>query len=158
MPCLGKSEKEKEGGGAWHEHPSCHWGKIAFRLNAGNGLTRRDQECDPRAARWLCERRRVPRNQTCSCQGRGVLFRFPTLCTRIPFSHALPLPPPRLLPPPPASSPPPFTRGGAQTASLPGKHTSHVAARKTHITRRCQENTHHTSLCQEEKKKGGSEG
>jgi len=94
---------------------SCHQGKLAFRLNAGNGLTRRDQECDPRAARWLCERRRVPRNQTSSCQGRGVIFLYPTCCTRIPFSPAL------LLPPPPRPLPPTMhTR--AQTASLPGKH------------------------------------
>jgi len=94
------------------QNASCPSGKATFRSNAGNGLTGREQECAPRAARWLCERRRVPRNQTFCLPGPWDELRTYTFYGRLfcmpPPSHlfslaALLLPPG---PPPPPPGPP----------------------------------------------------
>ena len=45
-----------------------------------------------RAARWLCERRRVPRCNSCSASAVGFFFRAPWFSHRSSFQPALPLP------------------------------------------------------------------
>ena len=63
-----------------------------------------------RAARWLCEQRRVPRCNSCSASAVGVLFCAPLVCSRSSFEPPLPL---RF----PLSCPHPSPRG--KPAALP---------------------------------------
>ena len=65
-------------------------------LRGGNRMVAR------RAARWLCEQRRVPRCNSCSASAVGVLFCAPLVCRRSSFQPPLPLRFPLSCPPPPS--------------------------------------------------------
>jgi hypothetical protein len=73
-----------------------------------------------RAARWLCEQRRVPRCNSCSASAVGVLFCAPLACSRSSFQPPLPLWFPLSCPPGPPPPPPAASQQRCQTRQARG--------------------------------------
>ena len=87
-------------------------------LRGGNRMVAR------RAARWLCEQRRVPRCNSCSASAVGVLFCAPLVYSRSSFQPPLPL---RF----PLSCPPPLPPRQASSAARHDKRAAATAHKLT---------------------------